>query len=87
MMELNTGIFDPATRTFTVKTEKGIFEGVPCVGAYDNYREMDMEVGKLFQKELKTTGVLAYLHGAPETQYLFYYPENIGGDVTITRTA
>ena len=85
-MEINTAVFNPVTRLFTVKTEKGTFENVPCVGAYDNYREMDSEVAEIFKEELSITGLMAYLHDSPEDKYLFYYPDSIGGVAAITRT-
>jgi len=82
-MKQKTGIviFNEENKTVLVKTPKGVFENVPSIGGFDNYREMDSYVGNSCEEECKKTGLLAYLFGSDERMFTFYYPG--GGDITV----
>ena len=84
--DTGTARFNPKTTTFEVTTPKGIFEDVACAGAFDNFREMDIEMWDLFADEIKEKGMMAYISTYPNDMYLFYYPERVGGgDITVYR--
>ena len=83
-MERNTGLFDPITRTCIIVTIHGVFFDVPYIGTFDNCHDMDNTIDKNFANKLKTTGVLARINSQPVDQYVFVYPEHVGGEVIIT---
>ena len=78
--QIVSAVFNPKTCSFTVTTPKGVFENVLSVGGFDNYRDMDYY---LADYDLKPNGVIAYLFDAPETVFIFHYPD--GGDITVKR--
>ena len=78
-----TAIFDQTTCSFTVKTPKGEFHNVLSIGGFDNYREMDEYIGTNEMDNLKKNGLMAYLFGWPEKQYIFFYPNVEDGDISV----
>jgi len=79
--EFATATFDPKTRTFHVKSPRGEYPNAKSVGAFENYREMDMYVWGLQAEGEAEGGILAYLSNAPLDEFIFYYPDR--GDVML----